>query len=139
MALTLAALPKGHRFPPITFDLSPAWVRQYTQAVEDGAIGRIEGGVPPMAVAALSIRALLQSAGLPPGAVHLGQELSFHRALSSGERLSAAAEIASRGERQGWVLMGVDLAVTDASQRPVMSGRATVTFPLDGGEGAEAR
>lgn len=131
MTTTLAALPKGHRFPPITFDLAREWVRDYAEAVEDGAIAALVGRVPPMAVAALSIRALLQSAGLPSGAVHLGQELAFHAPVGIGEQLSAAAEITSRGERQGWVLMGVDLAVADASGRSVMNGRATVTFPLD--------
>ncbi len=130
MTTTLAALPKGHRFPPVAFDLSRRWVMDYVEAVEDAAIGAFADAVPPMAVAALSIRALLQSADLPPGAVHLGQEMTFHRTVRVGESLAAAAEIVSRGERQGWVLMGVDLSVADASGEPVMTGRATLTFPL---------
>jgi acyl dehydratase len=85
-----------------------------------------------MAVAALSIRTLLASASLPPGAVHAGQEITVHRAARTGERLAAAARIVSRGERQGWVLMSVDLSVTGAGGEPVMTGRATVTFPAPG-------
>lgn len=131
MTVSLRDLPKGHRFPPVAFHLSPEWVDEYVRAVEDAAIGGLQGLVPPMALAALSIRALLDAAALPPGAVHLGQELSFHRAARIGERLRAEAEIVSRGERQGWVLMGVALAVTDDADAPVMTGRASVTFPLD--------
>lgn len=130
MTTTLAALPKGHRFPPVAFDLSSQWVSSYVAAVEDAAIGALADAVPPMAVAALSIRALLQSADLPPGAVHLGQDLTFRRAVRVGETLSVAAEIVSRGERQGWVLMGVGLSAAAASGEPVMTGRATLTFPL---------
>lgn len=133
MPSTLASLPKGHSFPPTTFHLLPEWVRGYSEAVEDSAITLLPGDfAPPMAVAALSIRALLENAALPPGAVHLGQELAFHRPVRAGERLLAGARVSSRGERQGWVLMGVDLSVEGEDGAPVMTGRATVTFPVDG-------
>lgn len=131
MTVSLRHLPKGHRFPPVAFHLSSHWVGEYLRAVEDAAIVGYQGVVPPMALAALSISAFLESASLPPGSVHLGQELSFHRAARIGEHLRAEAEIVSRGERQGWVLMGVALAVTDDTDAPVMTGRASVTFPLD--------
>ncbi len=133
MTSTLAGLAKGHRFPPAAFDLSPEWVHGYAAAVEDSAITRLPGDfVPPMAVAALAIRALLQSAALPAGAVHLSQELAFHRGVHTGERLRAGAQVASRGERQGWVLMGVELSVDGDDGTLVMTGRATLTFPVDG-------
>ncbi len=130
MIASLADAPKGHRFPAVEFELSPEWVQGYTDAVEDAAIGAYEGIVPPMAVAALSIRALLENASLPPGAVHLGQEIAFLRKVRVGEPLRAEAEVASRGERQGWVLMTVGVTVSGGDGEEVMSGRATVTFPL---------
>jgi acyl dehydratase len=127
----LETLPKGHHFPPVEFDLSPQWVREYVAAVEDEAIGPLgQDMVPPMAVAALSIRALLDAAALPAVAIHLGQELAFLRPVGMGERLSARARVASRGERQGWALMGIELDVDDGAGRPVMTGRATVTMPV---------
>lgn len=116
-------------FPTAEFDLSGDWVAGYVAAVGDAAIGVLGAdAVPPMAVAALSIRALLQGAGLPAGAIHAGQELAFHRAVRVGERLSVAASVASRGERAGWVLMSVEMSVSSGAD-DVMSGRATVTFP----------
>jgi len=130
---TLASLEKGHEFPATEFGLSPEWVAAYVAAVEDRAIGALgAAAVPPMAVAAVSIRALLEGARLPPGAVHAGQELAFHRAVRTGERLVASARIVSRGERQGWVLMSVDMTVTGAHGDAVMTGRATVSFPAEG-------
>ncbi len=126
---TLASLEKGHEFPATEFELTSEWVSAYVAAVEDRAI-EVSGldAVPPMAIAALSIRALLARAGLPPGAIHVGQELAFRRAARVGEHLAVAARVAGRGERAGWVLMGVDLSVA-AGNDEVMSARAVVTFP----------
>jgi acyl dehydratase len=131
MKPSLESLSKGHTFAATTFELTPEWVKSYIGSVEDGAIGALGGdAVPPMAVAALSIRALLEQAALPPGAVHLGQELRFQRPVSAGDSLVARASIISRGERQGWALLGIDLQVEDGAGRQVMTGRSTLTFPL---------
>ena len=136
MRPSLASLEKGHQFGAVDFELSPEWVREYIRSVEDGAVADLQGdAVPPMAIAALSVRALLEQAALPPGAIHLGQELGFHRAARPGERLTATARLISRGERQGWALIGVEMAVADAASDPVLSGRATLTFPLSGEAG----
>ena len=133
---TLAALEKGYEFPPASFDLSDEWVDAYVASVEDEAIGTLDGGfVPPMAVAALAIRALLEHAGLPPGTLHAGPELAFTAPVRRGEALTVAARIASRGERAGWALMGVELRVARGGEA-VMTGRTTVSFPVT--EGAAA-
>ena len=130
----LDTLAKGHEFPPSAFELTPEWVREYAAAVEDEAIGPLGPDlVPPMAVAALAIRALLDQAALPPGAVHIGQEITFQRAVRASETLSASARIVSRGERGGWVLMGIELSV-EGEGESVMEGRATVTMPVAEGQ-----
>jgi hypothetical protein len=131
MPQTLAELAKGHAFPATTFTLTEDWVRDYIEAVDDRAI-KSAGEVPPMALAALSIRSLLEQSGLPPGAIHVAQDLSFRRPASVGETLSAGAELTSRGERQGWVLMSIAMHVEDQTGASVVDGRATITFPLDG-------
>jgi acyl dehydratase len=126
---TLAALEKGHEFPPASFDLSDEWVGDYVASVEDEAIGAVDGGfVPPMAVAALAIRALLEQASLPPGTLHVGQELAFSAPVRRGERLTVDARIASRGKRAGWALIAVELRVA-GDGGTVMTGRATLSFP----------
>ena len=130
---TRADLAQGREFPPACIDLSEQWVEAYVAAVEDKAIAALGGGfVPPMAVAALAIRALLEHASLPPGTLHAGQELAFTAPARRGETLTVAARIASRGERAGWVLMGVELRVT-RDGAVVMTGRATLSFPVVAG------
>ena len=132
MTTSLATIPKGHEFPPATFTLTPEWVRDYVAAVGDDAIAGVgDSFVPPMAIAALSVRALIEASPLPAGTLHAGQELAFQRAVRAGESLTANARVASRGERAGWVLMSVDVDVS-AGGETVMTGRATVTFPMEG-------
>jgi len=133
---TLAALEKGYEFPPASFDLSDEWVDAYVASVEDEAMAALDGGfVPPMAIAALGIRALLEHSSLPHGTLHAGQELAFTAPVRRGETLTVAARIASRGERAGWILMGVELRVARDGV-PVMTGRATLSFSF--AEGAAA-
>ena len=62
-----------------------------------------------------------------------GHVISSVGEVAGGERLSVRARVASRGERQGWVLMGVEMSVQDGAGDPLMAGRATVTFPLQPG------
>ena len=129
MPVSLAELQKGHEFAPVSFELSAEWVAQYVAAVDDHAIAGLGAdAVPPMAVAALSIRAMLEHASLPPGTVHAGQELSFRRGARVGEVLEVSGRVVSRGERAGWVLMSVEMNVSGGSDGR-MDGRATVSFP----------
>jgi acyl dehydratase len=131
MPSTLATLPKGYEFPTTKFTLTRGWVDAYADAVGDTTIRSVSAdAVPPMAIAALSIRALIEASPLPPGTLHAGQEFSFHRPVSVGDELSVGARVASRGERAGWVLMSVDLEVS-ASGEQVMKGRGTLTFPVE--------
>ena len=95
-------------------------------------IGGVQRGVMRTSSRRIGTPTWLQlAAGLPEGAVHVAQELSFVRSVSPGEALTASARVLSRGERQGWVLMGVDLTVADDSGASVMNGRATLTFPME--------
>jgi len=129
MTVSLADLPMGHEFEATRLKLSPEWVREYAAAVEDGVT---MPDVPPLALTTLSFRALLDQMALPEGTIHVGQELSFSGWGEQPRTLVAAARIASRGERQGWVLMGLEMTIDDESGTPMMSGRATITFPTTG-------
>ena len=133
MTVSLADLPKGHEFAETRFELTREWVAQYRAAVEDESSD--PSYAPPLSLATLSIRALLDEAALPPGSIHVSQEMSFSLGRQSSDVVVAKARVASRGERAGWVLMAVELEVQDETGTPMMNGRATITFPAIG-EGA---
>lgn len=125
------ALAKGRELPAVAFQLSPGWVKEYIAAVEDGAIEAVGPRVvPSMAVAALALRALLESVELPAGTIHLGQELAFLGSVAAGQKLTARAKVASSGQRAGWSLVTFDLQVEKEGGEAVMTGRATATAPL---------
>src|SRR5207249_6242274 len=128
MTASLAVLAKGHELAETRFKLAPEWVAEYVGAVEDEAIGALPGRTyPQLARAACSVRVLQEQAGLPEGAIHVGQELNFSLGSEIGAELVARTRIASRGDRQGWTLMGIDLNVATDSGEEIMSGRATIT------------
>jgi hypothetical protein len=129
MTVSLADLPKGHEFAETRFELSRGWAAEYRAAVEDQTNS---ANLPPLALATFSIRALLDQAALPEGAIHVSQELSFLNRAEMGGVAVARARVASRGERQGWVLMSIEITVDANSGAQMMSGRATITFPAEG-------
>jgi hypothetical protein len=128
MTISLASLPKGHQFAEKRFEVTPEWVSQYRAAIEDGSTPA--GSAPLLSLAALSVRALLDQAALPDGAIHVSQELNSFRVVNQGETVVARARIGSRGERAGWVLMGVELEVTEPGGDSIITGRSTITFPV---------
>ena len=129
MPVSLAKLKKGKRFRTASLDLSPSWIRDYCDAVEDEASMALEGLVSPMAVATLSMRALLQLVELPGGTIHVGQQLAWE-GIRTGQPRLGPAMITSRGERSGWVLMTINHEVVDTHYEQLMVGNATVAFPI---------
>jgi acyl dehydratase len=132
--MDIASLEKGHRFPPVTFALDEAAVRGYLEAVEDAALPALcedEGQTwaPPMAVAALALRGLMEAMGLPPGAIHASQEFEFRRPVAVGERLASRAWLAHRSQRSGWLALAVEMEAVDETGQAVLAGRAGVLIP----------
>ncbi len=84
MTVRLGHAQRGTRIPGGSFVLSSDWLRQYIEAVEDAAIASLGHFVPPMAVAAQSVGALLKGAPLPAGAIHASQYLSWSRLFREG-------------------------------------------------------
>jgi acyl dehydratase len=131
----LADLPRGHEIPVAGFGLHADDVRRYLEAVEDhtGAYGEGADGpawVPPLAVAALTLRAVLEQVVLPAGALHTGQEVEFRRPVPVGSSLQPRARVAQRSEMRGAVISVVEFDVAEEGLAdPAVIGRATVMMP----------
>jgi len=132
---SLADLPRGHEIPVAGFRLDADDTRRYLEAVEDrtGAYGEGPDGpamVPPLAVAALALRAILAQVALPAGALHTGQEVDFRRPVPVGSLLRPRARVAQRSEMRGAVISVVEFDVAEeGSPDPAVVGRATVMMP----------
>jgi hypothetical protein len=121
-------LPAGHEFPPTTFALSDEDVSRYLDAVGDAnAVYRQHGLVPPLAVAASAIGALLDALELPADTLHTGQELEMHGGVAIGATLALRGRIAQRSERGGHVISVIEFEVRpDGVDAASLSGRTTV-------------
>jgi len=128
----MADLPRGHQLPEARFRLSGDDVRRYLEAVDDrsGAYGQGSEGpawVPPLAVAALALRAILEQVELPAGALHAGQEVEFRHPVPVAASLRTRARVAQRSEMKGAVISVVEFDVAEeGSSAPAVVGRATV-------------
>ena len=119
MSIDYAALTPGQKVSEQTCRLDADTVWKYTEAVEDWSWGRDRGNnkaaiVPPMAVAALSLRGVVNDLAIPRGTVHAGQELEFQRAVSVDETLTCLATVAQNAVRGEWRYMSVQLLVEDS-------------------------
>ncbi|MGD0205387.1 MAG: MaoC family dehydratase [Dehalococcoidia bacterium] len=134
MNRAIEALEKGHQFSATSFVLDEDAVARYVEAVEDEALPRLaqaegKAWVPPMAVAALALRSLMEEMVLPAGAIHISQELEFVRAVEAGERITCRAWLSHRSQRGGWWVLAVEMEGAGESGQPVLAGRSTVMVP----------
>ena len=132
--MDIALLEKGYSFPPVSFVLDEAAVQRYLETVEDIALPALreaegQAWTPPMAVAALALRRLMEAMGLPAGSVHTSQEFEFRRPVPVGERLASRAWVAHRSQRSGWLALAVEMEATDEGGQAVLVGRAGVLIP----------
>jgi acyl dehydratase len=88
------------------------------------------GLAPPMAVAALSLRGVVNDLAVPAGTLHAGQELEFSGAVQVGETLACKATVLQNSVRGAWRFLVVGLSVEDGRGVPVMSGKSTLVVPV---------
>lgn len=131
MALSLSELPAGHVFGPIKIVLDLARCRAYRDATADALdVYDAQGAVPPLAVAAFALGALLESVGLPPGTLHANESLQAHAVVPIGATVECRARVAQRSQRGGWVVsvLESDLMLDGVS---AVFARATVLCPAE--------
>ena len=109
---------------------------EYLRVVDDGSsVYRDLGVVPPLALAARALGALLKELGLPPGAIHASQELDCRRTVSLGEEVSCIARLSRPIRRGDWQFISADFNMYAADGEGLISGKSTVLVPLAEVEG----
>lgn len=130
MTVRLTDLPAGHNFEPVSFTITADRVRAYREAVGDRAAAYEEAGgaVPPLAVVALALGAILERVELPAGSLHASESCSFRRIVREGDTVECRPRLAQRSVRGGWVVsvLETDLHVKGSQ---AVSARATVLSP----------
>ena len=108
-------------------------VSDYVAAVQDDNPPLCDGDgvqlVPAMAVAALSIRGVVQDLQIPGGTLHAGQEFEFMSTVTVGNSLECAATLVQNSVRGDWRFLVIDCRVSDSDEADVMSGKSTIMIP----------
>ena len=133
MPIDYGDLTVGQKISDRTHLLDAVLVSRYVDAVEDRATlhSSVDGRplVPPMAVAALSLRGVVQDLEIPGGTLHAGQELEFRGAVGVGAALDCSATLAQNSVRGEWRFLVVELEVVDGAGLVVMTGKSTIIVP----------
>ena len=129
MTLDYSKLSSGQSISKHAFSLDGEAVREYLAAVSDGALGQGGESVPPMCLAAMSLRGVIDALKIPGGTVHAGQELQFLAEAEIGEELTCDAVLVQNSVRGEWRFLVVELETRDSAARPVLMGKSTIMLP----------
>ena len=134
MVTDYGELESGQEISRHSHQLDQALVADYVAAVQDesGSLSDNRGDrvVPPMAVATLSVRAVVQDLRIPGGTLHAGQELQFLKPVAVGQTLESVATLAQNSVRGDWRFLVIDCRVTDDGMAEVMTGKSTIMIPV---------
>ena len=117
------------------WNLTEESVRQYLESVGDDLDLYFNLGlVPPLALCAYALGALLEKLSLPPGTIHSIQEMDALLPVSIGAEIHGMA-VLERPRRRG-NLQFTSLAYTlqDGGGATVQTGKTTVLVPVGGEE-----
>ena len=133
MSRDYAALAVGDTISDRTVPVCLDSVKRYVAAVRDesGVFDPSEQQptVPPMAVATLALRGVLDDLGIPEGTLHVGQEMAFLGDVPVDEELSCRAVISQNAVKTGFRLLAVGMDVRDRGDRQVMTAKSTILVP----------
>ena len=125
-------LETGYEFHPASYRLDSGMVAAYLRAVGDTSpLYQDSEIVPPMAVAALAMAALLDSISLPGGTIHVSQEIEFIDPVSVKDTITCHARVSRKHERGKLHLMTIELNVLNQTQEAVLSGKTSFILPQE--------
>ena len=117
----------GREFESDEVTLNSSVIGGYRSVIEASAEVYNEDYVPTIALAALGIRTLLSGLGVPPGAVHVSQELQSHRAAKEGDTVYCQGKVAQSSRRsKGGEIVVLEFKVMDSQAGLLLDGRTTL-------------
>ena len=75
---------------------------------------------------------LLKYFELPPGTVHLSQEIKSSNYVRAGESIIVWAKASRALRRREWTFQSIEFTVMRGGQGQIMSGKTSVMVPFDG-------
>ena len=131
MTVDHAALEPGQTISNRRYTLDDAAIALYVNAVGDrsGLYETGDGVTPPMAVAALGLRGVVEDLRIPGGTLHTSQEMEFLAAVLAGSELRCEADVMQNSVRGDRRFLVVGIRMDDADGRRVLNGKSTLVLP----------
>jgi len=116
-----------------TWRVTEESARRYLAAVGDCHQAYFDHGlIPPLALSAFALGALLDKLDLPPGAVHSLQEVVTVQSAVFGDQITGAALLERPRQLGGLELTTASYVLTNPAGAPVQTGKTTVLVPARG-------
>jgi len=123
-------LEPGHQFPQASYVLETSLIEAYLKATEETyAVYRQERLVPPTAIAACAMAALAEGIDLPPGTIHISQEIEFIKHACVNDTITCHAEVSGKRNRGKLELLTIEIDVTNQNGESVLAGKTTFLAP----------
>ena len=135
MTVDYATLTAGQEVSNTTFVLDANTITRYIESVGGASGLRCPPDpdlVPPMAIAALGLRAIINDLGIPEGTLHSSQDLAFLGPTFVGDKLTCRAAVKLNSIRRNSRFVSISLFIKDAGDREVMKGTTTLIMPATG-------
>ena len=130
--LEFERLTSGYEFTPTSFKLDNRVVTDYLMSTGDkNSIYQEEKIAPPMVIAALAMAAMSANMELPPGVVHVSQELEFIHTANIDEILTSYARVNRKIERGKLRMLAIDINVKNQKKSMVMTGETSFILPAE--------
>ncbi len=109
---------------------TPEFVDEYLSTLEDKCpVYQEEKLAPPIALAARTLAILIEKLDLPPGTVHISQEIISQKAVAVGQEVRGVAKASRPFLRGKWRFLSVEFAL-HCGQEEVLRGKTTVMTPV---------
>jgi hypothetical protein len=124
-------LTTGYEFEPSSFSIDDSATTKYLDAV-DGSKGIYEKNntVPPMSIAALAMTAMAEGLSMPPGAIHVSQDIQFLNPVRINENLTSYARV-NRVVKRGKIhMLNIGVNVVNERNISVLAGETSFILPV---------
>jgi len=109
------------------WQMDAKYVRDYLQAVGDlSPLYPSESLVPPMAIAAFFLKKLLLHLDLPPGIIHIGQELQTSGLFRVADPVQGWAVVGETKVRKGQQFLAIEFGASTQNMISNIKGKTTL-------------
>ena len=124
-------LTTGYEFKPSGFRIDRNSMDKYLDAVDgDKSLYEKDNIVPPMSIAALAMTAMAEGLSMPPGAVHVSQDIQFLGTVRIDEELTSFARVNRIVNRGKIHMLSIGINVINEKNISVLAAETSFILPV---------